>query len=199
MSLFEVQQTVSPSESLSPLTHCLPFRPRVKFSPGEDERLRNLVETLGTSDWHAIVAQMPGKNARQCKERWINYLSPELNTGAWTCEEDILLIRKHAELGPKWVQIAAFFPNRTDSMIKNRFNKLQRRDEKRRELLLRGELSFALPFFESMLTAIQSAPPDPVSVVEAPEAAAPIHEDENDFSTDVWHDSFGFTDELFEI
>jgi hypothetical protein len=73
---------------------------------------------------------------RQCKERWTYYLSPRLNHQPWTEDEDAQLIEKQAEYGAKWVRIAQFFPNRTDAMVTNRFQMLQRRrtkDQRRQE------------------------------------------------------------------
>jgi hypothetical protein len=107
---------------------------RSKFSPEEDEQLRTLVAMFGEENWHAVAARMPNRNARQCRERWGNYLLPTLNTADWTSEEDRLLVEKCAEFGTKWVRIAAFFPNRTDVMIKNRFHVLQRRETRDEEL-----------------------------------------------------------------
>jgi hypothetical protein len=159
-----------------------------------------LVDTFGSSDWAAIADRMPGKNQRQCRERWINYLAPELNSSSWTSEEDFLLIQKYNELGPKWVQIAAFFPNRTDSMMKNRFNKLQRREQKRRELFLRGEFFVALPALQFAFAAavptlrpaavVPPPQPQPERVVVSPE---PVSE------ADFWGGSFDFEDELFSF
>jgi hypothetical protein len=197
MSRFEVQPSGSSSEPLSPLAYPSAFQSRVKFSPRDDEALRDLVESLGTSDWPAIVAHMPGKNVRQCKERWINYLAPVLNTAPWTAEEDYRLIQKYAELGPRWVQIAAFFSNRTDSMIKNRFNKLQRREQKRRELVLRGEFAFALPLLQSMMRAAP-APLAPIPRVETAEFRTAVEHEVCDFNTGFCDDSFGFADEMFD-
>jgi hypothetical protein len=42
----------------------------------------------------------------------------------------MLLMVKYRELGNSWVQIAWSFPNRTDCMIKNRFNQLRRRERR---------------------------------------------------------------------
>jgi hypothetical protein len=106
----------------------------MKFTAADDEQLRELVEQFGDSDWLLISDQMNGRNARQCRERWINYLAPSLNNGPWTPEEDMLLLQKYRELGCKWVHIAKFFPQRTDAMVKNRFNRIQRRDAKDQEL-----------------------------------------------------------------
>jgi myb proto-oncogene protein len=107
------------------------LRPHAKFSREEDETLRSLVEEMGPIDWMRIAQRMGGRNARQCKERWMNYLAPTLKKTVWTRDEDRILLQKHRELGPKWVQIARYFPDRTDAMVKNRFNRLRRREQKR--------------------------------------------------------------------
>jgi hypothetical protein len=73
---------------------------------------------------------MNNRNARQCKERWMNYLSPDVSAHPWTDNDDQLLLRKVAEVGPKWVQITSFFPKRTDSNLKNRWFILMRRERK---------------------------------------------------------------------
>jgi hypothetical protein len=117
---------LSAVESLVPVSSGRLVRPHAKFSCAEDDKLRRLVEALGTSNWATISQLMGTKNARQCRERWYNYLDPDLNRAEWSGEEDALLVRKYFELGAKWVQITKFFRNRTDAMVKNRFNKLRR-------------------------------------------------------------------------
>lgn len=102
-------------------------RPRAKFSREEDDHLRKLVHEYGENSWSVIAEHMPGRNIRQCKERWGTYLSPSLNNGPYTEQEDALLLRKYEELGAKWVKIAKFFEGRTDTSVKNRFIVLQRK------------------------------------------------------------------------
>ena len=106
------------------------FKPHSKFSEEEDEHLKEVVSRLGEYDWNLISKEMPGRNARQCKERWSYYLSPSLNTSPWTQEEDNLLLSKQRELGSKWVKISKFFHHRTDAMVKNRFQVLMRKMKK---------------------------------------------------------------------
>lgn len=106
------------------------FKGRSKFTPDEDENLKSLVETYGTGNWVFIAKKMPNRNSRQCRERYLNYLNPELNTDPWTEEEDKLLEVKFAQLGARWVHMVQYFPNRTDAMIKNRYMLLQRRRRK---------------------------------------------------------------------
>lgn len=104
--------------------------PRAKFTQSEDELLIKLVETIGTNDWQSISHQMPGRNPRQCRDRWQNYLSPDVVNGPWTSEEEELLVKKFEELGPSWKQIAMFFPTRTDINIKSRWHLRERRLKK---------------------------------------------------------------------
>jgi hypothetical protein len=101
-------------------------RPHWKFTPQKDLRLLRLVEEHGPNSWRLIAKHMDNRNSRQCRERWLNYLNPALNTQPWTAAEDALLEQKYAQMGPRWVFMMRFFPNRTNGMIKNRFQVLQR-------------------------------------------------------------------------
>ena len=104
--------------------------PKCKFTLEEDLFLRNLVAQFGENHWVQIARNMPKRNPRQCKERWMNYLSPMVRNTPWTPEEDEILKQKVSELGQKWVRIAKFFPMRTDINIKNRYLVLMRRSRK---------------------------------------------------------------------
>jgi hypothetical protein len=133
---FPVTPTTSPSdEALPPFRVRKPranptYRPHSKFSPQEDGRLLRLVEEHGANCWRLIAKRMDNRNSRQCRERWLNYLNPALNTQPWTEAEDALLEQKYAQMGPRWVFMMRFFPNRTDAMVKNRFQILQRRSQR---------------------------------------------------------------------
>ncbi|OHT08912.1 Myb-like DNA-binding domain containing protein [Tritrichomonas foetus] len=102
-------------------------RQKMKFTLEEDERLKKIVRRYGSDDWELICEHMPGRNPRQCKERYLNYLAPNVNYNPWSETEDKLLIKKRRELGPKWVKISKFFKGRSDTQIKNRFMVLTRR------------------------------------------------------------------------
>lgn len=107
------------------------LKPHSKFSEEEDSLLRELVNAHGENSWIEIASLMPGRNSRQCRERWLNYLSPHLNTKTWTSEEDSLLLEKQKEFGTSWVRISKYFEGRTDQMCKNRFFLLRRKLEKK--------------------------------------------------------------------
>lgn len=99
---------------------------KAKFTPEEDAKLRKLVSLTHPNDWNQIALQFNNRNSRQVKERWEYYLSPNVNNGPWSPEEDELLISKYNELGTKWKVIAKFFIGRTNTACKNRFLAMQR-------------------------------------------------------------------------
>lgn len=92
-----------------------------KFTAEEDSKLKEFVKELGTHSWKKIAAQMKSRTTRQCRERYINYLAPNVTNGPWTLEEDQRLIQLVNEMGPKWSKIALFFNSRSDVNVKNRY------------------------------------------------------------------------------
>ena len=99
---------------------------RSLFSPQEDQLLLKLRSVYG-DNWNAISQGLPGRNPRQCKDRYTTYLDPNKKHGLWTEAEDRLIIEKFQEIGSKWVTISKFLPNRTDTAVKNRFHTLKQR------------------------------------------------------------------------
>jgi hypothetical protein len=96
---------------------------RRKFTADEDDHLRALVLQFGPRDWVTIGRHMPGRNPRQCRHRYNNYLIDDHQFTAWTESEEETLIAKYRELGPRWVKIATHLPGRTGNEVKNRWNK----------------------------------------------------------------------------
>ena len=94
---------------------------RKLFTPEEDALLRRIMFEQTFTTWIAVAAQIPGRSARQCRDRWANYLSPENKNGPWTQDEDRLLTEKFLELGPQWTSIAKFFDGRSENNVKNRW------------------------------------------------------------------------------
>ena len=84
---------------------------RQYFTKEEDERLVELVSTIG-KQWKEIEEVM-GKKARQCRDRYNNYLNPTLTKREWTGGEEEELVRKVNEKGTKWSKIVQFFPGRS--------------------------------------------------------------------------------------
>lgn len=105
-----------------------------KFTPEEDALIRKEVEAKGGHEWGRIAQLLPGRNGRQIRERWVNYLSPAVNNGPWTPEEDRKLEELMEQYGRHWSKIAAHFGDRTDVMLKNRYSLLLRRGSKTRKI-----------------------------------------------------------------
>ena len=98
-----------------------------KFTPEEDMKLKQFVAQFGELNWDIISKYMENRTPRQCKERWMTYLSPKVNLSPWTEEEDQLLMEKYNFYGPKWTRITVFFPSRTEINVRNRCTVLLRR------------------------------------------------------------------------
>jgi hypothetical protein len=101
-------------------------RQRLLFTPEEDERLRQLIAKHGDGDWGHIASKMPKRDRRQCRERWVHYLSPHVRNGPWMPDEENRLQQKVAELGHRWTSIQAAFPGRTDINIKNHWKQMKK-------------------------------------------------------------------------
>ena len=58
------------------------------WTPEEDGNLQIIVSQLGATNWAQIASLLPGRISKQCRERWINHLDPNLSKRMWTAEED---------------------------------------------------------------------------------------------------------------
>jgi hypothetical protein len=81
------------------------------------------VDQIGAKSWEAIAKFMPNRTARQCRDRYKNYLLDSLVCDAWAPEEDALIVEKFREIGPKWVEIAKYLNGRSGNHVKNRWHK----------------------------------------------------------------------------
>ena len=72
---------------------------RKPWSEEEDGRLRALVQEHGMQQWAQIAQSMPGRNGKQCRERWHNQLDNCLTRDTWTEEEDLILLETNIRIG----------------------------------------------------------------------------------------------------
>lgn len=118
---------------------------KCKFTPEEDERLKQLVAIHGENEWATIAQEMGNRNSRQCRERWRNYMNPRLTTENWTPEDDKLLLERYAAIGPHWNMIAQAFPNRSVNCVRNRVIKVLRMQGRSRECARQNAPQLPLP------------------------------------------------------
>ncbi|XP_040991069.1 transcription factor MYB33-like [Juglans microcarpa x Juglans regia] len=89
----------------------------------EDAILVDFVKKHGEGNWNAVQKHSGlFRCGKSCRLRWANHLRPNLKKGAFTAEEERLIIELHAKMGNKWARMAAHLPGRTDNEIKNYWN-----------------------------------------------------------------------------
>ena len=73
--------------------------------------IKRCVES-GINKWSIVAEHVPGRNGKQCRERWENHLKPSVKKGNWSAEEEEKLQRLHAVYGNRWSMIARELPGR---------------------------------------------------------------------------------------
>jgi hypothetical protein len=94
---------------------------RQPFTPQEDAQLIQIVTEQPSLSWHEVAALLPNRTSRQCRERWMDYLRPDIISRPWTDAEDELILHEIERIGYKWTRISNSFENRSQRDVKNRW------------------------------------------------------------------------------
>lgn len=96
--------------------------------------LLEIIKEQGPHHWKEIALELSHRcelgifrQGKQCRERWINHLDPNVKKGIWTEEEDLALLKYFTEKGKKWAEIAKRLGGRTENNVKNRWISLMRK------------------------------------------------------------------------
>ncbi|XP_042431106.1 transcription factor GAMYB-like isoform X2 [Zingiber officinale] len=115
--------SIEEGSSLSSLSGGNRVMKKGPWTTAEDAILLNYVKKYGEGNWNAVQKHTSlSRCGKSCRLRWANHLRPNLKKGAFTPEEEQLIIELHAKMGNKWARMAALMPGRTDNEIKNYWN-----------------------------------------------------------------------------
>jgi len=84
-------------------------------------------------DWSLLASQVPGRIAKQCRNRWNSHLDPSLKKGSFSAQEEAILQQHLQENGGALFPAAACrsLPGRTPDMVRAQAKKLQRKLKQR--------------------------------------------------------------------
>jgi hypothetical protein len=99
------------------------------WTTAESKTLSLLVNLYGAKEWQFVAKILQSKHnnnrtAAQCSQRWCRVINPSINKGPWDNKEDKLLIEKYDDLQGSWCKIVKYFPDRTDTQCKRRYEKI---------------------------------------------------------------------------
>ncbi|KAJ4844389.1 hypothetical protein Tsubulata_002347 [Turnera subulata] len=101
------------------------------WTAAEDAILVEYVRKHGEGNWNAVQKHSGlARCGKSCRLRWANHLRPNLRKGAFSPQEERLILELHAKFGNKWARMASLLPGRTDNEIKNYWNTRVKRHQR---------------------------------------------------------------------
>lgn len=92
------------------------------YTAEEDAKIVEYVKLYGDKNWSKIAELIPGRNRKQLRDHYINFLKNKLNKRGFTEKEDDIIFTMVTKYGHAWKKIADKLPGRTPIMIKNRYH-----------------------------------------------------------------------------
>lgn len=100
------------------------------WSEEEDKKLLHAIAVSANPlEWTKIAEQVQQRTAKQCRERYLNHLNPNIRLGDWSPLEDTTIFMLKQSEGKSWRRFTKIpvLEGRSDNSIKNRYNHLERR------------------------------------------------------------------------
>lgn len=103
----------------------------------EDDLLRDAYMRVAQAatdvvPWRTIAEMVRTRTGKQCRERWLAALQPEVKKSEWTEAEDTTLFHQLTLCGRRWSEIARHLPGRPPHACKNRYYATCRRIARQR-------------------------------------------------------------------
>lgn len=76
---------------------------------------------ISASTFQVIILSYIARTGKQIRERYLNYLRPNLSLKKWTSEEDEEILKLVGKYGRSWRNIEKRLKNRSQNQIKNRY------------------------------------------------------------------------------
>ncbi|KAJ3393018.1 Myblike DNAbinding domain-containing protein [Entophlyctis sp. JEL0112] len=100
---------------------------RGRFTAEEDERLLAAIEMFQLGNWAEIARAVKTRSDVQCRERYLNFLDPNLAKGSFSEEERQLLLSLVDKHGEKWSVIAREFKTRSAKACRRQYKTIQKK------------------------------------------------------------------------
>lgn len=108
------------------------WKTKVKLKQ-EDEILQSICTGVPELSWSSISKRFKevsgvSRSAKQCRDRWANYIMNKINVEPWKPEEIQKVFNYHKFYGNHWNLISAELKSRTETQVKNLFYSTIRRN-----------------------------------------------------------------------
>lgn len=127
------------------------------WTKDEDRLLLQSIDNHGKENWSIVAQDVPKRNGKQCRERYMNHLCPALNHNDWNEDEDSTLLQQHSLRGNNWSCISTFLPGRSPNHVKNRFKFIMKKKSNSFSPDLIFE-SLKIPFFKNSNIVQENSP-----------------------------------------
>jgi hypothetical protein len=119
--------------ALQPLTSAVPLsaadlQRRIAVGAGLPRESAGSAAHPTSVPWVKVAEMIPGRTAKQCRDRWVHNLQPSLSSSRpWSEAEDEVIFTQMNALGRKWAVIARQLTGRSALQVRNRYYSACRR------------------------------------------------------------------------